>query len=207
MVVMLASCMTVKAQTEDMVSDNMYLGFAPFGGITQTFKCSPEKYKYKFKDCWNVVWDYDMRFDDGFSFLFGADFGKGKFESYDFEGTPFFNPTPDDLTFFSLNLLMGFHWSLDKNGRFDLGTYIGPGISYLRGGPLHHMTIDPVGKIRLHGYVTNTLGLFIGASYRYHFGFEGLFDKKKNEGYYSIKGPQWNAEVGITFSIGSSTVK
>lgn len=214
---MLAICsMNANAQSDG--TGNVFAGFSPVAGINPSILYSPDKFSYKYKGFWLASLGYSndiksggdrrKRLSWGPSVLTELNFGKAKYDHQDFDkGIPnFFDPTPEDLTYFSWNGYLGYHVT---KSRFGISGLVGPGLSYMHSGPFHNLFLSPAAKVRFKVYLTNKFGIFVGGGGRYDLGFKDLFssyggeeDSNSSGGPYTISNPIWNLEVGLVIASG-----
>jgi len=196
-VLMLALCMTVKAQG---LASSLYLGYTPLEGYNPVLRAGSDKFEYNYKDFWGASIALDSRMGDTSSMLFGFEYGQGKFDKYTQKGTPAgFNANAfGDIWYLSMNTLYGMVLPLG-NERFSIPLHIGPGVQYLHGGPFHNFLVSPMAQIRFKGYFTNSIGLYVGANARYNVGLKNI---GKDDSYY-ILGFQWGVEAGLTIALGA----
>lgn len=188
--------LNVNAQQTGDFLGTVSIGYSPLGNLNAVIIGDDAKFKYNYKAGWGVNVDYNTRFNNGFDMLTELNYWKGKLDSYKPDGSiEKFNPTPsENLSYFSFNVYYGRSLALN---RFVIQGVIGPGFSYLNGGPIHNLCLSPAAKARVVGYITPKIGMYVGANGRYNIGF-------KKPGILSVF--QWNIEAGIVFNIGAANV-
>lgn len=186
--------------TRAQISSNWYVGYSPVGAICPIIQNGSDKFEYNYKNKWSINAALDSQTGDTSFMTFGFEYGQGKFDKKEFKGIPEgFSPTAqNDMWYLAMNTMFG--KAIPLGSRFSIPMSIGPGITYLNGSPIHNLTFSPTAKIRLMGYVTDKIGLYVGGLARYHLGMKNLTGDAQN---YYLHGLQWNAEVGIVFSAGA----
>jgi len=200
-VALLLVCMGAKAQTK---SNNLYVGFAPLGSISESISYKDEKYKYKYKSYWNVNLSYEKLFK-GSSTMTELFYSKAKFNEYDLKGeSQWFNPNQaEDI--YTISFTQYYGTTINKNKRVQFPLYIGFAADYAKGGPLHNLLIGGAAKARVKFYITNSIGIYVGATGRLGWGSKKASDsnssRSSSKNSYSISSKVWYVDAGITFSI------
>ena len=143
------------------------------------------------------------------STLWELEYAKFDYKSHDFDYMDRFNPANfDKLDVFSFS---GYAGKNIGKGRVSVPLYIGLGLDYLSGYPMHNLSAHISAKARVRVYITNTFGMYVGATFKYGFlgskslwteNSKGEIDKSNS---YSIKYMPLMLEAGMTFSIGKKS--
>jgi hypothetical protein len=200
-VAFLSIAMAAKAQ-ENVQS--LTIGFAPVGSSYINISLNDEKYEYyyTYKPFWNVDIGYERQFK-GVVSLTELFYLKGAFDRYELDGTSqWFNPAQtEDLTSIAITQYTG--KTFNQNKRLQIPFYIGVGGEYMKGGPLHNVGLHVAAKARMKFYITNNIGIFVGATCRYGYGMKGASDKSSegNKNSYSISHVLWGGDGGLIIGL------
>lgn len=202
---MLFFCFLAGAQ-DGKFAFNVYGGYSPIGKTKIKASFDDVKLKIDYKTQWGVHLGYDNRQKNnafGSYMVVALDFSRGKLDNYVVDGdADVFTTTPipgDNLTDMDFNVLYGLAIPLGE--RFELPFQIGPGVSYLKGGPIHNLCFAPAAKVKLKGYITSNIGLYAGVNGRFHLGYKKIEDSSG-----LLTALHWDLEVGMVFSLGVAKV-
>jgi len=187
-------CNSIKA--EDGFAKSIIAGFAPVGyhhvGITH----KDDKFKYDYKSYWSANLGYEKQFG-GTTLLSQFFYSQGKFDKYEVKGaTDYFDPYQQENVF-SVGVTQFVGTTINKYGRVQFPIYFGPGVEYMKGGPLHNIIGHLAVLARLKFYVTDNIGIYVGGSARVGYGYKG---GSKEKGRYTIVPTTAYADAGLVFS-------
>lgn len=111
----------------------------------------------------------------------------------------------DDDTYNSISLGFTFGQTLNPYGRIKFPIFIGPVLAYEKFGPIHNLTINMLGKVRMKYFITPKIGIFIGATARYGGGYKkpekyGVETKEAGDKL-SVTTLQYGLETGLSIGI------
>lgn len=159
--IFLLFCICTNAQVK-----NVYVGFSPLGRMT----IANDKYKALYSPLTKICGTYE---DRSYGFSLNTDFslGKGviksatwKQDSRDKESLENdFVANSKGVTTVSLGLAAG--GTFNQGNRFQFPIYLGAGLEYLLGDGLHNFTPYVYFATRAMGYITNNMGLYVGANF------------------------------------------
>ena len=199
-IVLLAVCSFVRAQQK---SGNLILGFGPVGSISEKISMDKEKYKYNYKSYWNANISYEKLFK-GSSTMTEVVYSKAKFDNHELTGeSQWFNPRQEE-DLYSISLTQYYGTTINPNKRVQFPIYIGIGADYINGGPLHNLTICGAAKARIKFYITNNVGIYVGATGRLGWGSKSASEsnsRSSSEDSYSIGSTVWYADAGLIINI------
>lgn len=177
------------------------IGFSPYGMTHAKISLSDEKYKYDYKSYWNVNAAFEKQLYGVLS-LTEVSYSKAKFDEYDLKGTSdWFNPAQEeDLSAYSLTQYIG--WTINPNKRVQFPLYVGVGFESLQGGALHNLLFDIAAKARVKFYITDAIGVYVGASGKIGWGNRHASESKSsNKTYYSVSGSTLFFDAGVLIGI------
>lgn len=191
---------SIGVHAQDMCN-NIYLGFSPLGGSIISFGESDDDVdlKFNYKSCWNATLSKEGIMM-GFGYLVELSYGRGKLDKVKIEEDPSADlkaiaHQADDIWNVSGAVYGGQVFNKGKRVQFPL--YLGVGVDYTKGGIVHN-TMPFVGaKLRVKGYITNSIGLWVGGNFNYDFTGKKSF----NDDTYSMKAVRYYLDAGIVFSI------
>lgn len=199
-IVLLAVCSFVRAQQK---AGNLIIGFGPTGSISEKISMDDEKYKYNYKSYWNANVSYEKLFK-GSSTMTEVVYSNAKFDNYDLTGeSQWFDPKQEE-DLFSVSLTQYYGTTINPNKRVQFPVYIGIGADYINGGPFHNLIISGAAKARMKFYITNNVGIYVGATGRLGWGSKSASESKSSSSSkdsYSISSTVWYADAGIIFHI------
>ncbi|MBR0024293.1 MAG: hypothetical protein IJP59_06755 [Muribaculaceae bacterium] len=182
LIVALMMSMSLWALADDgLGGKNVQISVIPFGYQNTTYYT-------------NESANYELHYGSKFGFSLGYEFAMGrtnslveltyirsKYDRVDMYGDNCQTARDyehfKDLSSFALMYYAG--WTIFPNKRFQIPFYIGLGPEILQGYPFHNLMFDFGAKLRFKFYVSNRVGLFVGATGKYGFGMTGD-TKKKN---------------------------
>ena len=180
---------------------SLTVGVSPVGSIHANISLDNEEYKYNYESYWNVNLGYEGQFH-GHVTLTEVTYAKAKFESYELTGnSQWFNPAQqEDVTDIALTTYYG--RTIFPGKRVQLPLYIGIGGEYIKGGPLHNLAFDVAAKARLKFYISNSFGIYAGATGRWGFGAKSASEKSSSSTkMYSVIPSTLAFDAGIIISL------
>ena len=184
------------AMADDGFAKSVIAGFAPVGYHHVSISHKDDKFSYDYKSYWSANIGYEKQFG-GTTVLTQLFYSQGKFDKYELKGTTdFFDPAQkEDVFSAGLTILAG--TTINKYSRLQFPIYIGPGVEYMKGGPLHNIIGHLAVQVRMKFYFTDNIGFYVGGSARIGYGYKG--GSKENERY-SIVPTTAYADAGLVFS-------
>ena len=200
------AAMAVSASAQEKVS-SLTIGFSPLGATHMT--CKAKKLdidnSYDWKSNWNVNIGYERQFKGAVS-LTELTYFQGKFDKYKFNsgGNSYTGTTGDDIYSAGVTTYIG-TTILGKQSRVQFPVFIGVGAEYINNdAEIHHLFFDLAAKARLKFYITSSIGIYAGATYRYGFGIhkeDNGSSSSDSSNSVAISPSTWAVDAGLVIGL------
>lgn len=171
----------------------MGFGYAPYGEMSIKMDKGDETQEtYKSESCYRAHFFYE-RMENGISSLWEAGYTTAQVKS---DAQSAFSTPLQTVNLYSLHYNLGI--TINKKRRLQFPLYAGIGAEYFSGEFKEDLLFSGTLKARVKFYISNTLGLYCGATYIG--GITGE-DEDNEDGNVKMKNHRYCAEFGIVFSL------
>lgn len=196
-------------------TDNLSLGFIPYGSSTIKYYNEDGEYKLTYKKMLggNIAYEYTSS-NSCLGFLAELSFAMAKLDSINLNKNIYLYEE-DDISDFEMRRILtnkDFNKNFKSFGgaiylgctifpkqRFQLPIYVGAACDYVMADPVKNVAISAVGKVRMKFYPTYKVGIYAGASYKLGIltgGDKPYYDGKTHGNKFN----GFNIDAGIIFS-------
>lgn len=156
---------------------SLYIGFSPFGYSSIPVNVDEKggsNVSYRYSPYFNVNVSKEGKIR-GIGALFEASYSKAKFDKVKIDGGNSsvldFSSVAKDLSIYDLTFYVGKTYHHKRQVQYPV--FFGLGSEYLYGTPFHHLSFHLALKARVNIYFTNTLGAYVGGTYKIGLGGSG----------------------------------
>lgn len=187
--------------------NSLTIGFSPLGAthINMKQKDNDMKYSSNYNSNWNVNIGYERQFE-GVVSLTELTYFQAKWDETTYTHKDHDYPVLTGEDIWSAGITTYIGTTINAKKRFQLPLYIGVGGEYIDGNGLHNVMLDLAAKARMKFYITSSIGIYAGFTYRYGFGSheQKLDDEESNSDsklYWGISPSTWAVDAGLVIGL------
>lgn len=191
--------MAVSASAQEKVS-SLTIGFSPLGATHMMVKAKKLNIDQTndWKSNWNVNIGYERQFKGAVS-LTELTYFKGQFDKSKDKKSGTTYTSGKDIYSAGITTYIG--KTIGAQSRLQFPIYIGVGGEYINNdAEIHHLFFDLAAKARLKFYITSSIGIYAGGTYRYGFGTHKVENNGDKESV-ALTPSTWAVDAGLVIGL------